>query len=82
MLDFVDGQFNEDCSNTEPCDSSKKLICTSNKCLCMSTYYHKEEVCYERMCTDLCIYFFFASYLNLHAHLEFDKLFYVINTPM
>lgn len=53
MLDFLDGQFNEDCSNTEPCDSSNHLTCTNNKCLCMSTYYHKEEVCHERMCTDL-----------------------------
>lgn len=63
MLDFVDGQFNEDCSDTEPCDSSKKLICTSNKCLCMRTYYHKEEVCYERMCTDLLYIFFSLFYI-------------------
>lgn len=63
MLDIVDGQFNEDCSDTKPCDSSKKLICTLNKCLCISTYYHKEEVCYERMCTDLLYIFFSLLYI-------------------
>lgn len=43
------GQFNEPCTNSEPCDSSKLLACNSNnKCLCVCTYYHKDQICYQK----------------------------------
>lgn len=49
---FVDGQFDEDCSNSEPCESTKVLTCKDNKCLCINTYYHKDQVCYpSKWCT-------------------------------
>lgn len=50
---FVDGQFDENCSNSEPCDTDKYLACTNSKCLCINTYYHKDQVCYpSKWCTD------------------------------
>ncbi|XP_062597496.1 uncharacterized protein LOC134258912 [Saccostrea cucullata] len=42
------GQFNEDCTATIPCDASSYFICNSCKCLCNTTYYHKDKVCYPR----------------------------------
>lgn len=44
-----DGQFNENCSMTTPCDSSKHLECRTNRCLCMSSHYHWNETCYNSM---------------------------------
>lgn len=59
----VDGQFFNDCTNLEPCDISKFLACTNNKCLCISTYYHKDQVCYpSKWCTD-CLYGFNYQYI-------------------
>lgn len=55
MFDFVDGQFYENCTNFQPCDASKFLTCTNDRCLCMSTYYHNENVCHPSMCTGLVI---------------------------
>ncbi|XP_062620657.1 usherin-like, partial [Saccostrea cucullata] len=42
------GQFNEDCTATIPCDASSYFICNNCKCLCNTTYYHKDKVCYPR----------------------------------
>lgn len=44
--EFVDGQFYEECSNSEPCDSSQYLTCMNRKCLCINTHYHRDQVCY------------------------------------
>lgn len=41
-------EFNYNCTNTVSCDSSIHLECSNNKCLCVSNYYHKEEVCYAK----------------------------------
>ncbi|XP_062587374.1 titin-like [Saccostrea cucullata] len=43
------GQFNEDCTETVPCDhNSSYLICNKGKCLCNTTSYHKDKVCHPR----------------------------------
>ncbi|XP_062583571.1 receptor-type tyrosine-protein phosphatase delta-like [Saccostrea cucullata] len=42
------GQFNEDCTTTEPCNASSNLICLNGKCLCNTTYYHRNNTCYLR----------------------------------
>ncbi|XP_052712082.1 receptor-type tyrosine-protein phosphatase eta-like isoform X2 [Crassostrea angulata] len=41
-------EYNDNCINTVSCDSSKQLECSNNKCLCVSNYYHKEQVCYAK----------------------------------
>nr|XP_034332445.1 receptor-type tyrosine-protein phosphatase eta isoform X3 [Crassostrea gigas] len=42
-------EFNDNCiMNTDSCDSSIHLECSNNKCLCVSNYYHKEQVCYAK----------------------------------
>lgn len=52
-LYFVALEYNDNCINTVSCDSSKQLECSNNKCLCVSNYYHKEQVCYASMCIHL-----------------------------
>ncbi|XP_052712083.1 titin-like [Crassostrea angulata] len=39
-------EFNDNCTNTVSCNSSIHLECSNKKCLCVSNYYHKEQVCY------------------------------------
>uniref|UniRef100_A0A8W8J9N0 Ig-like domain-containing protein n=1 Tax=Magallana gigas TaxID=29159 RepID=A0A8W8J9N0_MAGGI len=39
-------ELNDNCTNTVSCNSSIHLECSNKKCLCVSNYYHKEQVCY------------------------------------
>lgn len=52
-LYFVALEFNDNCINTVSCDATLHLQCSINKCLCVSNYYHKEQVCYASMCIHL-----------------------------
>lgn len=51
-LYFVALEFNDNCTYTESCNSSENLECSKNKsrCLCVSEFYHKEQVCHPSMC--------------------------------
>ena len=49
---FADAQFDEECSDTKPCDKSENLVCSSDRmrCVCNNLYYNKNKTCYLRMC--------------------------------
>ncbi|XP_061176197.1 phosphatidylinositol phosphatase PTPRQ-like [Saccostrea echinata] len=46
----VYGQFNEDCTDAELCDSNEHLTCyiSDSKCFCDNDHYHNNQICYPR----------------------------------
>lgn len=60
---FVALEFNDNCTNTGSCNSLENLACRDKKCLCISSYYHKDQVCYASMCIHL-KFLIFLAFLN------------------
>nr|XP_022300335.1 uncharacterized protein LOC111108627 [Crassostrea virginica] len=45
---FGNQTFLENCSHNEECIPGRNLICKDRKCLCSTSYYHKNFTCYSR----------------------------------